>query len=61
MGRLIGTLARMHGPGQVGRPFAVFKPFKLERLFNAPTREALEGPRPNGGGVEWASAGVALT
>jgi len=30
---LIGTLARMHGQGQVGRPFAVFKPFKPERLF----------------------------
>ena len=34
VGRLIGTLARMHGQGKVGRPFAVFKPFKPERLFN---------------------------
>ena len=33
VGRLIGTLARMHGQGKVGRPFAVFKPFKPERLF----------------------------
>ena len=34
VGGLIGTLARMHGQGKVGRPFAVFKPFKPERLFN---------------------------
>ena len=33
VGRLIGTLAQMHGQGKVGRPFAVFKPFKPERLF----------------------------
>ena len=33
VGRLIGTFARMHGQGKVGRPFAVFKPYKPERLF----------------------------